>query len=265
MLLRSALFVPLLLILASHNPASALLPSTWLLEPEVPFDARDALAQKYLAFYATPRGRPIAVRALQRSSRYRPFILSMLTREGLPSELSFLPLLESEFNPRATSRSGAVGLWQLMPKTARDYGLEVSDSVDERYNPAKSTRAALRYLKDLRKGQESWFLALSAYNCGKSRLRSAMSGATELPDETRQYVPRFIAAVLAGRDLLLHLGDYPLVAEDRPQPPIARRGAPRCRLRAAPAAKKPAAKLTEPAPDAVILQPVPKHLREPEA
>jgi hypothetical protein len=140
-------------------------------------------------------------RSWARSWLYRGLILSALAREGLPAALFFLPLVESGYCARAVSKAGAAGLWQLMPETARDYGLEVSDRVDERFDPVKSTRAAVRLLKDLRERLGSWSLALAAYNCGEGRLRRALAGGSGLPFETRHYVPRFIAATVVGRAL----------------------------------------------------------------
>lgn len=148
--------------------------------------------------------------ALGRMSAYEPLVRGELRQRGVPQELRYLAVIESEYQPRARSRAGAVGLWQFMPGTAELYGLEVSDYVDERRDPVASTRAAVRYLDDLHREFGSWHLALAAYNAGSPRVwrllqRYAGGGAGRelqywrirpyLPGETRGYVPRFLAAM----------------------------------------------------------------------
>ncbi len=143
---------------------------------------------------------------------YLPYILATFTQYGLPRELCYLPLVESSFNPNAVSYAGAAGLWQFMPATARQYGLEVSQGQDERFDPYKSTHAAARYLQDLLKKFPDWSLAVAAYNAGEGRIAAARDkpkienffdlqrrhrwwGADrELHQETQEYVFRFLAA-----------------------------------------------------------------------
>jgi membrane-bound lytic murein transglycosylase D len=114
--------------------------------------------------------------------------------------------VESNFNPLALSPKGARGLWQLMPETARRYGLLVEPLKDERTDPVKSTFAAAAYMKDLYTQFQDWPLALAAYNAGEDRVARAMSrtGARDfwtlrrraaLPDETLRYVPAVLAKV----------------------------------------------------------------------
>ncbi len=148
--------------------------------------------------------------ALGRMTAYEPLVRGELRRRGVPQELLYLAVIESEYQPRARSRAGAVGLWQFMPGTAELYGLEVSDYVDERRDPVASTRAAVRYLDDLHREFGSWHLALAAYNAGSPRVwrllqRHAGGRAGRelqywrirpyLPGETKGYVPRFLAAL----------------------------------------------------------------------
>ncbi|NNN06795.1 MAG: transglycosylase SLT domain-containing protein [Elusimicrobia bacterium] len=173
-------------------------------------DPDNPIAQKFIAIYT--RQRPASVEAaLARSGRYRDMIAAELKRKGLPPELLYLVMVESEYRPDAVSPSGAAGLWQFMPGTARKYGLEVSYWVDERYDPVKSTRAAARYLSDLYRWFGDWELALAAYNRGEGGIgrdlrysRSldfdGLSGKKALPSETDHYVPKFMACVLIGRD-----------------------------------------------------------------
>lgn len=131
-------------------------------------------------------------------------ILPILSQRGLPSGLTAVAVTESHGNPQALSPKGARGLWQLMPATARRYGLAVSEQRDERLDPARSTFAAASYLQDLYAQFGSWPLALAAYNWGEQNLAAALarthatdfaslaaSGA--LPAETRNYVPAVLA------------------------------------------------------------------------
>jgi len=113
-------------------------------------------------------------------------------------------LIESALNPRATSKAGAVGLWQFMYSTGKIYGLKINSFVDERRDPIKATIAAARFLKDLHNMFNDWGLALAAYNCGPGNVKKAIkraNGKTDfwdiypfLPEETRGYVPAYIAA-----------------------------------------------------------------------
>ncbi len=145
-------------------------------------------------------------RALERSSRYLPRIESILQKEGLPTELAYLPLIESGFRPHAVSPAKAVGLWQFIPDTGRRYGLRIDRFVDERRDPIKSTRAAARYLKDLYGMFGDWHLSLAAYNTGEGRISRLLSASDasdfwELSErgylfrETEDYVPGFLAAL----------------------------------------------------------------------
>lgn len=141
---------------------------------------------------------------LGRTTIYFPLFERLLRENDMPEELKFLAIIESSLVQKATSRSGAVGLWQFMKPTGREYGLRVTKYVDERMDPEKATRSAVRYLKYLYKRFQSWELAMAAYNAGPGRVNSAIkrSGtrnywklAKYLPRETRSYVPGFIAAM----------------------------------------------------------------------
>lgn len=149
---------------------------------------------------------------LTRSGRYRNLIDKALADTGLPKGLAYLPVIESGYSPTLTSRAGAHGIWQFMPDTAREYGLRVDWWIDERADPARSTRAAVQYLRDLyRDFGGDWPLALAAYNAGPHRIHRAMeeTGATTfweladltaVPKETRGYVPTFYAALIIASD-----------------------------------------------------------------
>mgnify|MGYP002580979715 CR=1 FL=1 len=129
-------------------------------------------------------------------------------KAGLPLELKFLPVIESALQPTATSPSGAVGLWQFMLNTGRQYGLEISSMIDQRRDPVASTRAACAYLKDLYKIYGDWTLAIASYNYGPGNVNKALkragSNATTywdiypyLPTATRDYIPAFVGLTYA--------------------------------------------------------------------
>jgi hypothetical protein len=132
---------------------------------------------------------------------------------GFPPSLRYLPLIESGYDPRVTSRSGAVGMWQLMPSTARELGLVVNGMVDERRDVEKSTEAALEYLDRLRGEFDSWFLTLAAYNSGPTRVRNILRRHApnaprtdslfwalrhRFPEETREFVPKLYGAMFVA-------------------------------------------------------------------
>jgi len=144
-----------------------------------------------------------AVRLMKRMNRYFPMIERRLKAHGLPDFLKYIPVAESRLSLHVVSPQGAAGLWQMMPNTARSYGLEVSDNQDERLDPERATDAALRFLKDLHEEFDDWALALAAYNCGSGRVRRAIRQADSrayediraiLSKQTRRYIPSLVAA-----------------------------------------------------------------------
>lgn len=138
---------------------------------------------------------------------YFPYIEEELDRQGLPSELKILPIIESALYPKAISRAGAAGLWQFMLRTGKGLGLEVNSFVDERMDPVASTRAACTFLKQLYAIYGDWTLVIAAYNCGPGNVNKALKRVPnaktywdiyyQLPKETRGYIPGFIAATYA--------------------------------------------------------------------
>lgn len=172
---------------------------------DMPIDDNDRVVAK-LRFFQT-RGRKTFAIWLQRAGRYRTLIGDILQREGMPSDLFYLSMIESGLNPRAYSRSRAVGLWQFMANTGRMKGLKRTHWIDERRDPIKATEAAASYLKDLLAEFGDWRLALAAYNGGPGRVRRAIARADtndywqlDLPRETRNYVPLFMAATVIAKD-----------------------------------------------------------------
>ena len=150
-------------------------------------------------------------RWLARSTKYLPLIYQELDKAGLPKDLAYLAMIESGFNQRAYSRAKAVGLWQFMKGTGRDYNLRIDRYVDERRDAVKSTRAAVAYLSDLYKQFGDWHLAVAAYNGGPGKIRKGMrrykakdfwtlAEKKYLRLETKRYVPKLIAAIIIARN-----------------------------------------------------------------
>jgi membrane-bound lytic murein transglycosylase D len=148
---------------------------------------------------------------LMRSGKYVTQMSDILVNNGLPPELVYLPLIESEFRTDAYSHKKASGPWQIMPRTAKILGLKIDWWIDERRDPEKSTRVAAKYLNYLYKKFGSWNLALAAYNAGEGRIRMALksSGTTSyweiretryIAGETKNYVPLYIAAAAIAMD-----------------------------------------------------------------
>jgi membrane-bound lytic murein transglycosylase D len=140
-----------------------------------------------------------------RLEQLKPLVIPILEQQGLPRELVAVISVESSGIPTALSPKGARGVWQLMPDTARRYGLVVDGIRDDRLDIGRSTWAAARYLNDLHVQFGSWPLALAAYNTGEQNLQRAiekghstdlpiLSALGVLPLETRKYVPSVLAA-----------------------------------------------------------------------
>ncbi len=165
--------------------------------------------------------------AYKRSGRYRKMILEELKKEGLPQELSWMPMIESWFKIRAYSRARALGLWQFISSTGYRFGLKRDRWIDERMDPEKSTRAAVQYLKELHSYFGDWTTALAAYNCGEFRVQRIIRNQRinyldnfwdlypMLPRETSRFVPRFIAAALIINNPEKYSMDLP-----QPDPPL---------------------------------------------
>lgn len=171
-------------------------------EIELPYNS---VVGNYINMYLTKR-RSLVADMLALHSYYGPIFIEELLKEGMPTELQYLPVIESAINPNAVSRAGAAGLWQFMPATAKGLGMEVNSLIDERRDARLSSRNAARYLKQLYEIYNDWSLAIAAYNCGPGNVNKALRRAggegkkdfweiyNYLPAETRGYVPAFIAA-----------------------------------------------------------------------
>lgn len=162
---------------------------------------------RYFVDYFRGKKRDFFEVALARSGKYIPMMASILRQEGLPEDLVYLSLIESGFSLHALSRAKALGPWQFIKSTGLRYGLKINGWLDERKDPVKATRAAAAYLKDLHLQFGEWFLAAAAYNAGERKVEKAvqryqtddfwrLSQKNYLKSETRNYVPKFIAAAM---------------------------------------------------------------------
>ena len=147
---------------------------------------------------------PYLDRLSARASRYLYHTVKEAERRGLPTELALLPIIESSYDPAATSSAAAAGMWQFIPSTGRIYGLKQTSLYDGRRDVVESTRAAYEFLGSLYNQFGSWELALAAYNAGPGRIQQAINRnkaaglptdywSLKLPQETMNYVPRFLA------------------------------------------------------------------------
>jgi membrane-bound lytic murein transglycosylase D len=189
----------------------------------------------YITYFSN-HGRGGFERAYARSGRYHDMIVSTLKEEGLPQDLIYLAQAESGFHPLAVSRAGARGIWQFMASRGRGYGLSHNMWVDDRQDPAKSTRAAARHLKDLYNQFGDWYLAMAAYNSGPGTVQAAVkrTGYADfwelyrrnvLPKETRNYVPIILAVTIMAKNpsqyglddiVMEHPADYDAVTINYP-------------------------------------------------
>jgi hypothetical protein len=160
---------------------------------------------------------------LLRAAPYLPSIKLMLKQQNVPSYFAYVPLVESAFQADAgRSESGARGLWQLLPETARAYGLRVSRHADDRLDPLRATRAASHYLRELQQtfGANAPLLVLAAYNCGENNLSRAIMRARtrdiwslmrqgQIPYHTRDFLVKIVALWVA----ITHAERFQLVPE----------------------------------------------------
>src|SRR5487761_521902 len=175
----------------------------------------NASVLQYLSFFETPRGREIDEIGLQRAGRYRAMIESTLKKEGMPLDLIYLAQAESAFKPKVVSSAGARGIWQFMPYTGEEYGLDRNYWVDERNDPAAATRAAAEHFRDLYQMFGDWYLVMAAYNSGPQNVARAVKRTgyadfwelqkrNALPAQTKNYVPIILALAMVAKDPLLY-------------------------------------------------------------
>lgn len=183
---------------------------THMFATESAVEVPEALYQavlRYVDFFYRGRARSGFGEWLAREGKYGELIRSELRQAGLPEDLVYLAMIESGFSNIAVSRAKAVGMWQFMAPTGREVGLRIDQWVDERRDPVRATRAAIRHLRWLHEQTGSWALVAAAYNAGLGRVTRTQKAAGEtdyfrlvaagrLPEETRNYVPAILAASL---------------------------------------------------------------------
>jgi membrane-bound lytic murein transglycosylase D len=172
----------------------------------IPLEENKEVMNEIACFQGRERGS--FLEAYKRSGLYRKMIIEELKKEGMPEELSWLPMIESFFKVRALSRARALGMWQFISSTGYRFGLKRDRYVDERMDPVKATRAAIQYLIELHSFFGDWLTALAGYNCGEIRVQNVIRSQRinyldnfwdlfrQLPFETARYVPRLIATLL---------------------------------------------------------------------
>lgn len=170
------------------------------------FKVKNEIANKYKTKYF--------LKTLQQGNDLVPFLRSMIDKNDIPEIFLYLAMAESNFSLNATSKQKAVGLWQFIEQTAKKFGLRVDEYVDERKDPVKSTKAAIKYLKYLHNSFGKWYLAAMAYNCGEGRVRKAIKQAKSdelkillddekkyIPLETRNYINKIISIASATNSI----------------------------------------------------------------
>ncbi|MFC1855592.1 LysM peptidoglycan-binding domain-containing protein, partial [Thermodesulfobacteriota bacterium] len=181
---------------------------------EVTYDVPIVINKKveyFIEYFQSKRMRKVFNKWLKRSTKYLPMMRKIFHEKGLPMDLTYLAMIESGFNTRAYSRARAVGPWQFMRATGRNYGLKVNHWVDERRDPVKATKAAANYLSNLYDLFGSWYLAGAAYNAGEGKVGRAikkhktkdfwkLAKYKYLKRETKNYIPKFIAATIISKN-----------------------------------------------------------------
>lgn len=229
--LLGVLAVPAILLTAACRPVTNEVDTPIPLEEiasdaSLPVEVNDRVTYWMRRFVGDQR--PTFEQFLVRQGLYGDMIQAKLRARGMPEDLLYLAMIESGFRPQARSKVAAMGVWQFMGPTARQYGLRVDEYVDERRDPVRATDAALDYLETLHDRFGSWYLAAAAYNAGPNRVARVLRDHAEartgdeelyweiiehLPWETRHYVPRLIAATLLAKR-----ADDLGFAEERDQP-----------------------------------------------
>lgn len=162
------------------------------------YDRRERMDREMMAFTYM---HSTTMLLIKRANRYFPIIEPILKANGIPDDFKYLMVIESNLNNIARSPAGAAGLWQFMPTTGREFGLEVNENIDERYNIEKATVAACKYFKQAYDKYGDWIAVSAAYNAGQARISSQLERqlATHamdlwLVEETSRYMFRLLAA-----------------------------------------------------------------------
>lgn len=203
-------------------PTDSVLGETGDAEPTWDIDVRSYETHDRVEYYIrsfTGAARDRMSERISRGTRYEPMIRAKMRENGLPEDLFYLALIESGYEPHAYSRAAAVGMWQFMTATGKDVGLQIDWWIDERRDPARSTDAAISFLKSLQRQFGSLYLAAAAYNGGPGRVARglaqfaaaigdaegddrffALAKQNYLHSETKNCVPQLIAAALVAKE-----------------------------------------------------------------
>lgn len=200
---------------------------------QLPFEGMDRPeVEKFRQMYLSPKWSKHLCSYLENSLDYRLYVRKSISEKELPEILEYLPVVESNYKTNAKSSSGAIGLWQFMANSVEPF-LVLNDYVDERYDPWKSTDAALRKLVDNYNYFQDWLIAIGAYNCGMGAMNRALKKSPEksfwalvdkglIPGQTANYVPKLLAiADLAinsefyGLNIPNHNEEYELLYNER--------------------------------------------------
>ena len=182
------------------------------------------LIARYEQWYA--RQPEYVARMTDRARRYLYFITEEVEKRGMPTEIALLPMIESAFNPGALSTARASGIWQFIPSTGKNFGMQQNWWYDGRRDVINATRGALDYLQKLHDQFGAWDLALAAYNCGENSVMRAQArnrkrhlptnyASLKLPKETRGYVPKLMAV----KNIISYPENFGLVLTDVPNKP----------------------------------------------
>ena len=143
------------------------------IQKEVPLDYNE-FVQSYIDIYTSSSRKADIGRVIGLSKYYFPIYEKAFHEAGIPEEIEYLSIVESQLNPNAVSRVGATGPWQFMPATGRLFGLNINSYLDERRDPIQASYAAAAYLRDAYQEFGDWLLAIASYNCGKSSVERAI-------------------------------------------------------------------------------------------
>lgn len=167
---------------------------------KVSFDRIDMAERLDRELTGTIYGQTLTTTIIKRANRFFPELIKILKENNMPEDLIYLAVAESSLDINALSPAGAAGIWQFMPSTGKNYGLEVNDDVDERYDPEKETVAACKYLRNAYSKYGNWPTVCASYNAGTGRITSELekqqvrnSFDLRLVTETSRYVFRIIA------------------------------------------------------------------------
>lgn len=185
------------------------------------------LVRFFIEYYTTV-GREYLVRSFKRMEFYYPMVSKYIKEIGLPKDIAALAIIESGYLPRAISQKGALGIWQLMPLTAKIYGLKINDYIDERSDFEKSTQAALLFLKSLSETfNKNWDLIIASYNGGGGYINEqirkqkdtnfwTLCKTSGFKNETLEFVPRFYAVLTILKNPQKYGFETPQLSEEIP-------------------------------------------------